>query len=266
MARRPAVDTHHVMVEAFGLADELDAGTVTPWHSHGHHQLLYAAAGLQHLEAAGGQWLLPPQRAALIPPQTLHRVWVRRATSLRTVYFAPGMLREAPADITVFPVDALAREMVLYAMRWGPGCGALDALAEAFLRSLALLTVQWATGAVPLKLPAARSPALRRAMAHALENLGGGADLEAAARAAGVSPRTLNRRFQSEAGTTWREFVHHARMTRAMELLADPSFNTTQAALEVGFASPGAFTRAFAAFAGELPSRYRRRAQGGPRD
>jgi len=96
-------------------------------------------------------------------------------------------------------------------------------------------------------------------MQHALQHLQEEPSIEDAARLAGVSPRTLARRFRDEAGTTWREFLHNARMMRAMELLADRQRSVTDTAYAVGFNSLGAFTRAFVDFTGERPRDYHRR-------
>jgi AraC-like DNA-binding protein len=84
------------------------------------------------------------------------------------------------------------------------------------------------------------------------------------ARAAAMSPRTLNRRFADEAGISWRDFFHHARMLHALERLAAPGARVTDVALEVGFASLGAFTRAFTRFAGENPRVYKQRSKARP--
>jgi AraC-like DNA-binding protein len=57
----------------------------------------------------------------------------------------------------------------------------------------------------------------------------------------------------------WRTYLLHARMLRAMALLAPPGQSVQQTATAVGFDSLSAFTRAFAQFCGETPSTYRQR-------
>ncbi|MEW5854965.1 MAG: helix-turn-helix transcriptional regulator [Myxococcota bacterium] len=243
----------------FGLATDMTAGKVSHWHTHAQHQVLFAAQGTMHLEVEGGQWLLPPQRAALIASGVQHRVVARTAVELRTVYLSPRAAR-FPSTCRVFPVTSLAREMLLHAMRWGPDGNPRDTTAQRYFQALAALVAEWAQEARPWHLPRARSAPLRRAMQYALDALDQTPTLEGAARAAHLSTRSLTRRFQEETQTTWRDFLHHARMLRAMELLATPDCSVTEAALAVGFASLGAFTRAFHAFTGELPREFRRRA------
>ena len=96
-------------------------------------------------------------------------------------------------------------------------------------------------------------------MDYAIAALGEAPSIEDAARRAGLYTRTLERRFADEAQTSWRRFLHQARMMRAMELLDAPLARVTDTALAVGFESPGAFTRAFTEFAGENPKDFRSR-------
>jgi AraC-like DNA-binding protein len=248
-----------VKLPAFGLADEHLPGQ-SPWHTHRKHQLLYAASGTLALEVEGSQWLLPPQRAAWIAARASHRVRIISPVALRTVYLSPSLARGPLSGCCVFAATPLAREMILYAMRWGPdeppqGDGARDP----FFAALAALCDEWSEGVLPFRLPTARTPELERAMQYAVDALGESPSIEEAARRAALSTRTLARRFAEEAQTTWRQFLHHARMLRAMELLSVPGARVTDTALAVGFESFGAFTRAFEEFTGERPKDYRRR-------
>ena len=78
-------------------------------------------------------------------------------------------------------------------------------------------------------------------------------------RAVGISERTLRRQFGAATGITWRRYLLESRLLRAMALLTEPSRTVLNVAVEVGFDSVSAFTRAFARFAGETPSAYRER-------
>jgi AraC-like DNA-binding protein len=82
-------------------------------------------------------------------------------------------------------------------------------------------------------------------------------------RAVAVSERTLRRLFQDTLGMPWRTYLLHARMLRAMALLAAPGQSVQETSTAVGFDSLSAFTRAFAQFCGETPSTYRKRIGGG---
>ncbi len=79
-------------------------------------------------------------------------------------------------------------------------------------------------------------------------------------RAVAVSERTLRRQFDATVGMSWRTYLLHARMLRAMALLVAPGESVQKTASAVGFDSLSAFTRAFTKFCGETPSSYRQRA------
>lgn len=258
LGRSPQVDVDACPLATFGLADELTSGE-TKVHAHDKHQLLYAERGSLELLLASGRWLLPPQRAAWIASGVEHSVQVRASVSLRTVYFDRRASLVPDVPCVVFAVSPLAREMILYSMRWGPGRDRASPTEDAFFGALAALTVEWARDVLPLKLPVAKSPELGRAIDFLMANLGGAPTLESAARRAGLSPRTLSRRFEDEAQTTFREVLQRARLLRATELLSDEGARVTDVALAVGFESPAAFTRAFGALLGESPKEYQKR-------
>ncbi len=81
-------------------------------------------------------------------------------------------------------------------------------------------------------------------------------------RAVAVSERTLRRLFHDELALSWRTYLLHARMLRAMALLASPGQTVQDTSTAVGFDSLSSFTRAFAQFSGETPSTYRKRVAG----
>ena len=77
--------------------------------------------------------------------------------------------------------------------------------------------------------------------------------------AVGASERTVRRRFADELGMPWRTYLLHARLLRAMALLAEPGHTVLDVSIAVGFENVSAFTRAFRRELGESPSSYRRR-------
>lgn len=257
---REAIDIDAAPAGAFALSDELTPGD-GHWHSHRRHQLLYAASGVMRLEIEGGAWLLPSARAAWLRSGVRHSVELNRPASLRTVYFEPSLLDstvDALGDCCVFAVTPLCRELILYAMRWGPDRPPDDTRANRFFAVLADCCADWVSATRPFQLPRARTAALQQAMNFARERLVE-ASAERAARHAGLSVRSLSRRFRDETGTTWRAWLRKARILAAMEQLADPGVNVTEVAFAVGFDSPAAFTHAFRALTGEPPSVFRRR-------
>lgn len=255
---RSHIDVDTVDLAAFGLADEHEPCVVPP-HAHDKHQLLYAERGSLELVTGGGKWLLPPQRAAWIGAGVTHGVRFRAAASLRTVYFDRRVPLLPDVPISVFSVTPLAREMILKAMEWGPSVPRLSPVEEVFFGALGALSAGWAKDPLPFRLPLAETAELGRAMDFVIERLHQPLTLSEVARHAGLSVRTLARRWQDEARTSFRDYLQKARMMRATELLADEGARVTDVALAVGFESPAAFTRAFEAFLGQSPRDYRAR-------
>ncbi len=247
------VDVDRSRARSFGLADEAEA-VLTPWHTHRKHQVLYAERGSMRLWMGEAVWMVPPGRAAWIPARTRHRVGAG-ALSLRTVYLDPRICQGLPAASAVFCVTALAREMILHAMRWGPRHRS-SALSRAYFETLARLCPGWVEGALPLSLPVGRTVELQRAMTWTLEHLDERPTASRAAKAAGLSARTLARRFADETETTWRRFFHDARMVEATHRLSQPGARVGEVALGLGFESLSAFSRAYKAFCGVSPSQH----------
>jgi transcriptional regulator GlxA family with amidase domain len=80
---------------------------------------------------------------------------------------------------------------------------------------------------------------------------------EIAARA-GMSTRTLNRRFHEQTGTTPLQWLHRARIRRAQHLLETTTHPVDRIGGQVGFGSPTAFRDRFKRVVGTSPHDYRR--------
>ncbi len=78
------------------------------------------------------------------------------------------------------------------------------------------------------------------------------------AQAAGMSERTLRRRFRRELNTAPEAYLRQARLIKAMQLLRSPrSPSISEVALEVGYANQSAFTAAFRRFTQQTPAEFR---------
>ena len=84
------------------------------------------------------------------------------------------------------------------------------------------------------------------------------ASLGDAARALGVSARTLHRRLEEE-GTSFREVKDALRREIALDRLETTASSIAEIAAELGYSEPSAFFRAFQGWTGLAPSVHRRR-------
>ncbi|HJL02250.1 MAG TPA: AraC family transcriptional regulator [Polyangiaceae bacterium LLY-WYZ-15_(1-7)] len=258
------LDVDAVDAPAFVLEDALASG-LGPTHVHARHQLLYAASGYLRLREGGEgarDHALPPHRAAWIPAGCAHAVEVRRPSALTTAYFDPAAFDPAAfppaAALAVFPMPPVGRELLLYARRWGPD-HVPSPTGRSCFGALARLAGEWAA-APQLSLPRARTLELRRALAALEEELARPWTLDALARRAGLSARTLSRRMKDELGEGLRAYLGRLRVHAALERLASPGASVSAVAADLGFASPSAFAQAFRRHVGETPSAYARRA------
>jgi transcriptional regulator GlxA family with amidase domain len=74
---------------------------------------------------------------------------------------------------------------------------------------------------------------------------------------AGMSARTLNRRFREQTGSTPLQWLHRARIRRAQHLLEVTTHPVDRIATQVGFGSPTAFRERFKRVVGTSPHAYR---------
>lgn len=231
---------------------------VTGWHSHDLHQIQYAIGGVVEVETAAAHYLLPPQQAAWIPVGLEHQATMNPDVRSVAVMFDPGLLPPTDHRARILAVSPLIREMMIYALRWPIGRAEGDPVSDGFFSTLGHLVFEALDHEAPLSLPASDNPTVAAAMTYTKAHLSSVTAGEVS-RAVAVSERTLRRQFDQAIGMSWRTYLLHARMLRAMALLAAPDQAVHQTATAVGFDSLSAFTRAFTEFCGETPSTYRRR-------
>jgi AraC-like DNA-binding protein len=154
----------------------------------------------------------------------------------------------------VVAVPPLLRHLVLHLMT----VGNLRRDAPEHRRMLAFLLDQLrALPAAPLELPLPRDRRALRVAVRLRDDPGDAATVEAMARAAGASRRTLERIFQDETGMSLGRWRQQARLLHAMRLLATGE-SVTSTALDVGYESVSAFIAAFSNALGTTPGRYYR--------
>jgi AraC-like DNA-binding protein/quercetin dioxygenase-like cupin family protein len=237
---------------------------VTGWHSHDLHQIEYAFKGVVEVETATAHHLLPPQQAVWIPAGLTHRTTLKRVRSV-SVFFAPDMVPAVDGRARILAAEPVIREMILYGRRWPIGRATSDETADAFFEALAKVAFEWLGHETPLSLPTSTDPDVAAVMAYTRDHLDHVA-VGDVARAVGWSERTVRRRFVEATAMSWRSYLLHSRLMRAMALLAEPGPSVLEVATTVGFDSVSAFTRAFGRYSGETPSAYRARVTAPPPD
>lgn len=74
--------------DVVALGNDYAQGFILPPHQHRRAQLLYGATGLMYVTTQDGEWVVPPQHAVWIPPETVHAVRFAGVTT-RSLYIEP---------------------------------------------------------------------------------------------------------------------------------------------------------------------------------
>ncbi|MEU3460596.1 AraC family transcriptional regulator [Streptomyces sp. NPDC006733] len=85
-------------------------------------------------------------------------------------------------------------------------------------------------------------------------------DVPALARIAHVSQAHFARTFRATFGETPHRYLQRRRVERAMSLLRETGLSVTDICFQVGFGSPGTFSRTFRDIVGRSPRTYRKEA------
>jgi len=224
---------------------------VTPPHRHASGQLFGAMRGLLSVAADRGQWVVPASHCVWMPPHHVHALRSHGPFAGWSVYVDEASCGGLPGVPCVMRVSGLLREAVGRASSWGE-----DALDARQARVAGVLLDEIAAAPhEPFGLPLPMDPRLLRVARAMLDDLADERGVEALAAWAGVSPRTLARRFTIETGFTPSAWRQRARTLRALELLAAGQPVTT-IALDLGYDNVSAFIAMFKRVMGVTPGRY----------
>jgi len=215
-------------------------------HNGGHVAGIYnasallAASGLLHHRNVAAPW---PFLASLLrhddtaKPVT-DRAWAcdTRVWSCDTPVHAVELLLEMLAQTPVAPLAAAAHHLYLR---------------SAERQQVAARIVE---GSHQRILPAG---AVERAKRWLESHVADPYDLDATARAAATSPRSLLRHFASATGHSPLVYLQGLRVARARVLLETTYSSVEQVALLCGYHDVGTFRRLFASATGKLPASYR---------
>jgi AraC-like DNA-binding protein len=194
--------------------------------------------------------LLPPSRAAWIPPGVSHRAVMQQSVDYRSIYLSAELCRELPQQVCVIEVSALLRAVLEpmatadFDTDWQQG---------KFAHLLGLCLSEMAEAAQqPMLLPLPRDKRLAPLLAQP-EQLP--PELQVLERQIGASSRTIGRIFQRDTGMSYQQWRQQWRLMRAMELLATGR-SLSYCGFELGFASDSAFIAFFKAMTGSTPGHW----------
>jgi AraC-like DNA-binding protein len=246
---------------------ELSHRDTIDWHYHDVQQLVYPSSGVLAISAAGGTWVVPPQRAVWIPAGVPHAHRAHGRVQMRTLAFPvtapadPGEPADPPDQLdkpalpagpAVLAVSPLLREVIV-ALTADDG-PPYTARQRANLERVALDQLR-RVGQLPVRLPALGDDRLRAIVALLRADPADERTLAEFGLAVGASPRTLSRLFRRQAGMSFPQWRTQFRLQHALVLLADGTPVTTTA-LACGWSNPSAFIEAFRRAFGATPGKF----------
>ena len=216
-------------------------------HRHQRGQLLYTRKGCMRITLAQQLCLLPPSRAAWIPPAIVHRAVMQQSVDYRSIYLSPALCAGLPQQVCVIEVSALLRA-VLESIAHAEFDSAWHQGKHAHLLGLCLGEINDAVRQ-PMLLPLPTDKRLAPLLNN-VEKLP--PQLQVLQDQIGASGRTIGRIFQRETGMSYQQWRQQWRLMRAIELLATGR-NIGYSTFELGFASDSAFIAFFKDMTGLTP-------------
>jgi AraC-like DNA-binding protein/quercetin dioxygenase-like cupin family protein len=235
-----------------GASFDYPGGTLVDPHSHGTHQLIYAARGVMSVHTDRGAWVVPPNRALWVPARAQHAIRTIGAVSMRTLYVDTAVRTDLPRDYAVVAVPGLLKELILrlIAVQARESNDRREAhIVAVLLDELQELEVQ------PLYVPLPEDRRLR-ALCNAIRSDPGSNRTTAEwGGKFGMSAKTLERSFARDVGMTFGQWRQQVRLLASLERLAagEP---VTSVALDLGYKSPSSFSVMFQRALGSSPSKY----------
>ncbi|GGF50734.1 AraC family transcriptional regulator [Azorhizobium oxalatiphilum] len=188
----------------------------TGWHAHQRTQLLYATEGLMVVSTEDGTWMVPTGFAMVISPSTRHDAACEGRLGLCTAYIDPtaiqGMADAPPCRMVRVSalLDAALRALA------EDSDSAYDADGRTGLLTRVVISELERAESIQFVLPMPRDHRLRRICSLLMEEPSLSADIDDWAAAAGLSRRTMTRKFKDETSLSFGEWRRRLRAARAM--------------------------------------------------
>ncbi|NWB07499.1 helix-turn-helix transcriptional regulator [Pseudomonas sp. P7758] len=233
---------------------EFEADTHASAHQHAWGSLDYSARGVMRFEVAGSRFMSPPQYAVWIPPNTQHSSYNAQAIVYRSVYLAPALCEQLPAQPCTLTISDILKAILSdFAERDVniPENEADVRLAQVLVDQLRQAPVH------DCFLPYASHPGLLSVLEGMQADPGDNRALAQWAQQVHVSERTLARLFVRELGMSFGEWRQRLRFLASIEAL-DSARSVQEVAFDLGYSTASAFIAMFQRQAGCTPEQYRR--------
>lgn len=238
------------LVSKFGTFEH---GQVWPPHAHDQAHLMYTVKGVLEVTTHEGVWYVPPKQAIWIPPRIEHQARANGEATLQVVIIElPSGLPCPQAATRMVLISPLLRELLRCLRRGDASYG--EAQLSGHVRALMLAELVFLEETA-LHLPALADRRLQTIQTTLHADPANDTALATWAQQLHLCSRSLARLFLKETGTSFSTWRQHTRLMLALPRLASGE-PVTRVALDLGYASPSAFTRMFRRVLGVSPSEY----------
>lgn len=233
-------------------AAEVDAPHEIAAHRHPRAQLLYAERGVMQVSVGRASWRITPRQGVWVPSDVPHQVLAGAGISYRSLFVNPSHARTLPRHGMAVEIPALTRELIFEAASFGAAYRSDSA--EARLIVVLQDRLQGLSSA-SISLPMPQDARAKRVCQALLAQPADDRSLAEWGRWVGASSRTLARLFTRETGLSFGAWVQTMRLSLALDRLGcgEP---VTRVALDLGYATPSAFSAMFRRVLGTSPRRY----------
>lgn len=235
-------------------ANDYAAGLRFARHAHRRGQFAFAASGSISVGTPQGRWLVPPQRACWVPAGMAHEMTMDGPVTMLNSFVSAEVAQalQLPTRCCVHAVSPLLRHLLEAAVD-------LPALYDEQGRDgklMALLLAEMACmPQLSLHAPLPADARLARACTRLFAEPSIAVDTDAMARQLGMSRRSFTRFFRAQTGVSFAQWRQQVCLLAAIARLGRGEAVTT-VALDLGYASPSAFSAAFRSVLGVAPSQY----------
>ena len=227
---------------------------VTQRHGHSRGQLLGTLQGLISIEAESCQWVVPATHAVWIPPNVQHSLLGSHGRFEGwSIYIQKNACIELPVKPCILELSGLLREAITRTMSWHN-----SELEPEQQRLIAVILDEIRTmPQIELALPMPKDMRLLKIALALSDNPGDDRNLNDWGVWAGISRRSLTRRFTNETGFNFTQWRQKLRMLKALELLAAGK-PITEISLYLGYDNISGFIAIFRRNFGVTPGNYQK--------
>ena len=228
----------------------------TPSHSHPEGQLFYNISGKMLAECDQMQWVIPSTRALWVPPNMPHSGISLSPVHIHSIYVNPGvsLSKTDMEKPKLLFVGSLLRELIKTASTFPD-----DRECSRTQKNILTVIFDQLCESVPEPglFPVAKDKRLIKAT-RLLHTLPGESGLDEISKKSGASTATLKRLFQSELGLSFTDYRKQVRILAALPLISSGE-SALNVALEVGYESSSAFSKAFKSVMGISIPEFKKR-------